>query len=101
MSEKIDDFRFVHVSNTYSQNTEGQLVSQVNMKSETDMAVITLEVGVKPSGHASDLAPESITISEFSPSKDFLLPVIVINGIFKTLNNGSKCNSSFVSPELE
>jgi hypothetical protein len=39
MSEKIDDFRFVHVSNTYSQNADGQLVSQVNMKSETDMAV--------------------------------------------------------------
>ena len=39
MSEKIDDFRFVHVSNVYSQNSDGQLVSQVNWKSESDMAV--------------------------------------------------------------
>ena len=37
MSEKIDDFRFVHVSNVYSQNSDGQLVSQVNWKSESDM----------------------------------------------------------------
>ena len=39
MPEKIDDFRFVHVSNVYSQNSDGQLVSQVNWKSESDMAI--------------------------------------------------------------
>ncbi len=39
MSEKIDDFKMVHVSNVYSRNSEGQLVTHVNVKSEADMAV--------------------------------------------------------------
>jgi hypothetical protein len=39
MSEKIDDFKMVHVSNVYSRNSEGQLVTQVNLKTESDMAV--------------------------------------------------------------
>ena len=39
MSEKIDDFKMVHVSNVYSRNSEGQLVTQVNVKSQSDMAV--------------------------------------------------------------
>ena len=39
MSEKIDDFRMAHVSNVYSQNAEGQLITQANFKSEADMAV--------------------------------------------------------------
>ena len=39
MSEKIDDFKMVHVSNVYSRNSEGQLVTQVNVKSQADMAV--------------------------------------------------------------
>ena len=39
MSEKIDDFKMVHISNVYSRNSEGQLVTHVNVKSEADMAV--------------------------------------------------------------
>ena len=32
MSEKIDDFRFKHVSNVYSQNDAGQLITQASFK---------------------------------------------------------------------
>ena len=39
MSEKIDDFKMVHISNVYSRNSDGQLVTQVNVKTEADMAV--------------------------------------------------------------
>ncbi|MDP6316419.1 MAG: hypothetical protein QF840_09235 [Pseudomonadales bacterium] len=39
MSDKIDDFKFVHISNVYSRNSSGQLVSQVNWKTEGEMAV--------------------------------------------------------------
>ena len=39
MSEKIDDFRFKHVSNVYSQNDAGQLITQASFKAEADMAV--------------------------------------------------------------
>ena len=37
MSEKISDFKFVHISNVYSINEAGQLISQVNWKTETDL----------------------------------------------------------------
>ena len=37
MSEKISDFKFVHISNVYSRNEAGQLISQVNWKTETDL----------------------------------------------------------------
>ena len=40
MTEKIDDFRFVHVTSSYSQNAAGQLVSQANFKPETESAAI-------------------------------------------------------------
>ncbi len=39
MSEKITDFKLVHVSNVYSRNDSGKLVSQVNWKTEDDLDV--------------------------------------------------------------
>ena len=65
------------------------------------MAAITLDVGVKLSGHASLLTPQSKIMLEDLASFDDLLPVIHIVFTFKILRRGNINSNSFVSPELE
>ena len=65
------------------------------------MALITLDVGVKFKGQASDWTLESKNISDDFANIDFLFPVTVINVTFNSLSKGNKSSNSLVSPEFE
>ena len=77
------------------------LSSVIANASDKPIALITLDVGVKFKGQASDWTLESKTMSDDYANIDYLLPVTVINVTFNSFSRGNKSNNSLVSPEFE